>query len=106
MKDTFYNQNFECPECKTHQKHYVWSSKVLTSVLPCENKECSYLGEMEPIGQFKVQEEAPGYNHLTRQEVQKERKQRSRDHFKREVLETVPRDFAGKKLMKKYGYKS
>ena len=87
-KNTLYEQLFKKSDGSTIKK-YVWTSDINKEIYPLDENNIP----MEPI--FPEYVEGPliitGAK-MTPQQVQVERKQRSSQHFKKEILPTLGRD--------------
>lgn len=102
-KDTYYPQAYRCDNCQQVQKHYIWASEADSVVHFCTNCEhaLNYTNMYEePIAQTFLHVGAK----MKPNEIQKERKVRSRTHFKQEILPTLGQD-ERKHFAKKYNEK-
>lgn len=105
-KSSYYPLQYECPNCRRIQKHYVWSNEVEQSVHECTNEDCK-----ESLSVSNIYEEpevqAPGIKTMTKDRIMLDRKKRSHNHFMREVLPTFPKGSDERRHhLKKNGYKS
>lgn len=81
MKDTLYPQKFRDINTGEIVERYIW-----TSDLEKEN----YPEHLQPY--FEKVNEAPAVGKMTKQQIQSERRARSQNHFKKEVLPTLGKD--------------
>lgn len=82
-RDRLYMQKFFCNVCNTAVEKNVWESKLYET--PCDCGD----GVLEPI--FDESEDV-GFmimSKMSKGEIRKERKQRSLDHFKKEIYPTL-----------------
>lgn len=81
MRDTFYPQKFRNINTNEITERYIW-----TSDLEKEN----YPEDLQPY--FEKVNEAPMVGKMTKDQIRTERKARSTNHFKKEVLPTLGSD--------------
>jgi predicted RNA-binding Zn-ribbon protein involved in translation (DUF1610 family) len=104
ISNTYYKQHYTCSQCGTTQKHYVWSSEIETATHTCIS--CKSEIAVENLSDEGIKEASCQIlNKLTKQEVVKDRKKRSKEHFVREVLPTINKKDR-QYFIKKHGWKS
>lgn len=102
MADTYYKQDYQCSACGVISRHYIWASEGLEAIHKCKcGAELNYTHEYE-----KPIVEAPMIKTPTmnRAAVFADRKKRSTEHFKKEVLPTINKADRVK-FAKKHGVK-
>ncbi len=83
--DRMYNQEFQCNHCNHFSKQYIWESELDTKVIEC--KECNE-GILIPHFEEVVETFMIGTK-MTKTQIKADRKKRSSDHFRKEVLPTL-----------------
>lgn len=83
----FFPENYRCTECDTVQKFYVWSDEIETKTHTCKccrkTLNPSDLVFEQPKEFFNIG------GKLTGQQIKAERKSRSTEHFKKDILPTL-----------------
>lgn len=100
--DSMYPQEYKCPECGEIHKFYVWSSEIETKIFEC--KSCGARLFYEHVYEKPVVETFRVGRKMNDAEIKADRRKRSAQHFKNEVLPSI----GGKDrkyFEKKYGYK-
>ena len=91
MKDTLYSQKFRNSKGEIVEK-WVWVSKMNREEYPLDQDNKTPL---EPVfEEIKEESNFPTIitKKMSRQEIQVERRKRSSDHFKKEILPTLGKD--------------
>lgn len=80
MRNCYYQQKFKDPQGNIVYK-YVWSQDINNQIYP---------SGLTPI--FEQINEAPSVGKMTREQIQQDRQNRSRQHFKKDILPTLGDD--------------
>lgn len=85
-KDTYYPQAYQCDSCHKISKHYVWASEAEEARVECKCGNLltyQHMYDDEPIQSFNIGTK------MSKQQIKTDRKKRSTDHFKKEILPTL-----------------
>ena len=88
-RDRYYPQLYKCPSCGMVQEHYIWASQAEEAKHNCTS--CGSEIRYTEMYEEKVEKVYTGVGKMSIQAVQAERKKRSTDHFKKEVMPTLSR---------------
>lgn len=83
----FFPESYKCSECETVQKHYVWSDEIET-----KEHKCTCCDEVLKPSDLVFEEPKESFNiggKMTGQQVRSERKARSTEHFKKDIMPTI-----------------
>lgn len=91
MKDTLYSQKFKNSEGEIVER-WVWVSNMNKQIHPLDQDNKTPLTPI--FEEIKEESNFPTIitKKMTRQEIQAERRKRSSDHFKKEILPTLGKD--------------
>lgn len=90
-KDSYYQQEYKCPECGVIQKHYIWNSKAETAKHECIHIECDQVLTISNEHYEEINEAFRIGSKMTPAQVRKDRKARSHNDFVKNVLPEIPK---------------
>lgn len=84
-----YEELYQC-ECGETQKHLVWLSELKKKKHPCKKEECKKKVGYNNIVIVEKNTSLPSVGaRMSKQQIVTERKQRSTQHFKKEIYPTL-----------------
>lgn len=105
-RNTYFPETYLCPICHQIQKHYTWSAEIETTRHKCSNKQgdCIAILSFENLHQEEI---TPVFSiKMTKGQIVRERRARSTEHFRKEIVPTLPQGSDERKhFNKKHGLK-
>lgn len=85
-----YKEKYRCSQCGVKQEHFVWDNEIEKTTHKCTN--CQY--ELTYDNVVFITKTPPTsvpiiLTKMTKQEIQVDRRKRSTEHFKKEILPTI-----------------
>ena len=81
-------RTYECPNCREIQKHNMWDYFVETKIVECNRCQSSMIGK-DIVDEGPIQVPTLIGPNLSKNEIHADRKKRSTEHFKKEIMPTL-----------------